>query len=91
MGVPPLRLGADLTWYIGSSLAGWLYVVLVLVLGEGLSDPVRYFRELARTLRGLVARMESRRDLFTGEEARLPTDEEEAFLVTEDEPSRVLE
>jgi hypothetical protein len=32
---------ADLTWYIGSSLAGWLYVVLVLVLGRGLSDPVR--------------------------------------------------
>jgi hypothetical protein len=32
---------ADLTWYIGSSLAGWLYVVLVLVLGRGLADPVR--------------------------------------------------
>jgi len=32
---------ADLTWYIGSSLLGWLYVVLVLVLGRGLSDPVR--------------------------------------------------
>jgi hypothetical protein len=32
---------ADLTWYIGSSLAGWLYVALVLVLGRGLSDPVR--------------------------------------------------
>ena len=41
----------------------------------------RYFRELDRTLRGLVARMESRRDLFTGGEARLPTDEEEAFLL----------
>jgi hypothetical protein len=40
----------------------------------------RYFRELDRTLRGLVARMESRRDLFT-DEARLPTDEEEAFLL----------
>jgi len=31
----------DLAWYIGSSLAGWLYVALVLVLGKGLSDPVR--------------------------------------------------
>jgi hypothetical protein len=41
----------------------------------------RYLRELDRTLRGLVARMESRRDLFAAEEARLPTDEEEAFLL----------
>ncbi|MGH9390146.1 MAG: hypothetical protein ACRD1Z_11060, partial [Vicinamibacteria bacterium] len=32
----------------------------------------RYFRELDRTLRGLVARMESRRDLFSAEVARLP-------------------
>jgi hypothetical protein len=32
---------ADLTWYIGSSLLGWLYVVLVLVLGRDLSDPLR--------------------------------------------------
>src|SRR5262245_60830977 len=32
---------ADLIWYIGSSLAGWLYVLLVLVLGRGLSDPIR--------------------------------------------------
>jgi hypothetical protein len=32
---------ADLAWYIGSSLAGWLYIVLVLVLGQGLADPVR--------------------------------------------------
>ncbi|HJS74283.1 MAG TPA: hypothetical protein VJ921_08360 [Vicinamibacteria bacterium] len=32
---------SDLTWYIGSSLAGWLYVALILVLGEGLADPVR--------------------------------------------------
>jgi hypothetical protein len=31
----------DLTWYIGSSLAGWLYVVLVLALGRGLADPLR--------------------------------------------------
>ncbi len=31
----------DLVWYIGSSLAGWLYVLLVLVLGRGLSDPMR--------------------------------------------------
>ncbi|HSF16108.1 MAG TPA: hypothetical protein VLK65_11205 [Vicinamibacteria bacterium] len=31
----------DLTWYIGSSLAGWLYVVLVLTLGRGLDDPIR--------------------------------------------------
>ncbi len=41
----------------------------------------RYFRELDRTLRGLVARMESRPDLFSGDEARLPTDEEEALLL----------
>ena len=41
----------------------------------------RYFRELDRTLRGLVALMESHRDLFSRDEARLPTDEEEAFLL----------
>jgi hypothetical protein len=41
----------------------------------------RYFRELDRTLRGLVASMDSRRDLFSGAKARLPTDEEEAFLL----------
>jgi hypothetical protein len=40
----------------------------------------RYFRELDRTLRGLVARMESLRELFS-DETRLPTDEEEAFLL----------
>jgi Permuted papain-like amidase enzyme, YaeF/YiiX, C92 family len=40
----------------------------------------RYFRELDRTLRGLVVRMESRRGLFE-DEARIPTDEEEAFLL----------
>jgi hypothetical protein len=32
---------SDLIWYIGSSLAGWLYIVLVLVLAQGLSDPIR--------------------------------------------------
>jgi hypothetical protein len=32
---------SDLTWYIGSSLAGWLYIVMVLALGRGLSDPIR--------------------------------------------------
>ena len=31
----------DLTWYIGSSLAGWFYVALVLVRGRNLSDPIR--------------------------------------------------
>lgn len=41
----------------------------------------RYFRELDRTLRGLVARMESRRDLFSADEARVPTEEEETFLL----------
>ncbi|MGH9334232.1 MAG: hypothetical protein ACRD21_10835, partial [Vicinamibacteria bacterium] len=41
----------------------------------------RYFRELDRTLRGLVARTESRRDLFTADSPRVPTDEEEAFLL----------
>ncbi|HEY7821103.1 MAG TPA: hypothetical protein VIG29_22955, partial [Vicinamibacteria bacterium] len=41
----------------------------------------RYFRDLDRTLRGLVARMESRRDLFSGDLSRLPTDEEERFLL----------
>jgi hypothetical protein len=33
--------GADLTWYIGSSLAGWLFIAAVLVLGRGLGDPLR--------------------------------------------------
>ncbi len=32
---------ADLIWYIGSSLAGWLYLLMVLALGRGLSDPIR--------------------------------------------------
>jgi hypothetical protein len=32
---------SDLTWYIGSSLAGWLYIALILVLGRGLADPIR--------------------------------------------------
>jgi hypothetical protein len=32
---------ADLTWYIGSSLAGWLYLGLVFWAGRGLADPVR--------------------------------------------------
>ncbi|MGH9334234.1 MAG: hypothetical protein ACRD21_10845, partial [Vicinamibacteria bacterium] len=32
---------ADMTWYIGSSLAGWLFVALVLVFGRGLQDPLR--------------------------------------------------
>ncbi len=41
----------------------------------------RYFRELDRTLRGLVARMESRRELFSRDEVRLPNDEEEQFLL----------
>ncbi len=41
----------------------------------------RYFRDLDRTLRGLVARLESRRDLFAGDDNRLPTDEEERFLL----------
>jgi hypothetical protein len=40
----------------------------------------RYFRDLDRTLRGLVARMESKGELFSGS-SRLPTDEEEAFLL----------
>jgi hypothetical protein len=40
----------------------------------------RYFRDLDRTLRGLVATMESHRDLFSGE-SRIPTDEEERFLL----------
>jgi len=31
---------SDLVWYIGSALAGWLYVVLVLYLGRGLRDPL---------------------------------------------------
>ncbi len=44
-------------------------------------DDARYFRDLDRTIRGLVARMESRRDLFSGDEGRLPTDEEEQFLL----------
>ncbi len=32
---------SDLIWNIGSSFAGWFYVLLVLVLGRGLSDPIR--------------------------------------------------
>jgi hypothetical protein len=32
---------SDLGWYLGSSLAGWLYVVLVLLFGRGLADPMR--------------------------------------------------
>ena len=31
---------ADLVWYVGSALAGWLYVILVLNLGRGLKDPL---------------------------------------------------
>lgn len=31
---------ADLVWYIGSSLVGWLYVLLVLQVGQGLNDPL---------------------------------------------------
>lgn len=32
---------ADLVWYIGSALAGWLYLALALSLGRGLEDPLR--------------------------------------------------
>lgn len=32
---------ADLIWYIGSSLAGWCYVALVLWLGRGMEHPMR--------------------------------------------------
>lgn len=32
---------ADLTWYVGSALAGWIYVAMVLALGHGLRDPLR--------------------------------------------------
>jgi hypothetical protein len=32
---------SDLFWYLGSSLAGWLYVALVLWLGRDLDDPIR--------------------------------------------------
>ena len=32
---------ADLIWYIGSSLAGWCYVGLVLWLGRGMEHPTR--------------------------------------------------
>jgi len=31
---------ADLVWYVGSSLAGWFYVLLVLHLGQGHKDPL---------------------------------------------------
>lgn len=31
---------ADLTWYIGSALVGWLYAAVVFVLGRGLGDPL---------------------------------------------------
>jgi hypothetical protein len=31
---------SDLRWYIGSALAGWLYVALVLALGRGLAHPL---------------------------------------------------
>jgi Permuted papain-like amidase enzyme, YaeF/YiiX, C92 family len=41
----------------------------------------RYFRDLDRTLRGAVARLESQRELFAGKDSRLPTDEEERFLL----------
>ncbi len=30
----------DIPWYIGSSLAGWFYVALVLIAGRGLDDPI---------------------------------------------------
>lgn len=30
----------DLTWYVGSALAGWFYVALILLLGRGLADPL---------------------------------------------------
>lgn len=30
----------DLLWYIGSALAGWSYIALVLFLGRGLSNPL---------------------------------------------------
>lgn len=35
-----LNRRSDLVWYIGSALAGWLYVALVLLLGRGLMDPL---------------------------------------------------
>lgn len=31
----------DRTWYIGSALAGWAYVALILGVGRGLRDPIR--------------------------------------------------
>jgi len=36
----------DLLWYIGSALAGWIYVSCVLAFGSGLEDPMRepFFR-----------------------------------------------
>lgn len=32
---------SDLFWYLGSSLAGWIYIALVLVFGRELEDPIR--------------------------------------------------
>ena len=31
----------DLLWYIGSAVAGWIYVVTVLTVARGLEDPIR--------------------------------------------------
>lgn len=32
---------SDLFWYLGSSVAGWLYIALVLLFGRGIEDPIR--------------------------------------------------
>lgn len=31
----------DLLWYIGSAIAGWIYVLMVLAFARGLDDPIR--------------------------------------------------
>ncbi len=31
----------DLAWYIGSVLAGWLYIAIILAFGRGLENPIR--------------------------------------------------
>ena len=93
--VPGRRWGRRAAMF--AMLAAATFVSLVAVLVMGRPTPLtamtesefrrtheldaRYFRDLDRSLRGLVARLESRSDLFDGENARALTAEDEALVL----------
>ena len=93
--VPGRRWGRRAAMF--ATLAAATFVSLVAVLVMGRPTPLtamtesefrrtheldaRYFRDLDRSLRGLVAGLESRGDLFDGENARALTADDEALVL----------